>query len=170
MQLDETALPVVLAALLAERGALEGTEVADMMLRALSYIVRHGPQSDQDRWEETAGLNTFTLAACIAALVSGADYLPDDARELALDFADFWNSRLEDWTAVRDTPLARQLWHARLLRARRARASDRRSRRARRGPVDQQSGVRSGACRPRLSSESISCSSCASDCAVPMIR
>jgi glucoamylase len=108
VQLDETALPVVLAALLAERDALEGTEVADMVLRALSYLVRHGPQSDQDRWEETAGLNTFTLAACIAALVCGAEYLPADARELALDFADFWNSRLEDWTAVRDTPLARQ--------------------------------------------------------------
>jgi glucoamylase len=108
VQLDETALPVVLAALLAERGALEGTEVADMVLRALSFIVRHGPQSDQDRWEETAGLNTFTLAACISALVCGADWLPADACELALDFADFWNSRLEDWTAVRDTPLARQ--------------------------------------------------------------
>jgi glucoamylase len=108
VQLDETALPVVLAALLGERGALEGTEVADMVLRALSYIVRHGPQSDQDRWEETAGLNTFTLAACISALVCGADYLPADARELALDVADFWNSRVEDWTAVRDTLLARK--------------------------------------------------------------
>jgi glucoamylase len=108
VQLDETALPVVLAALLAERGALEGTEVADMVLRALSYIVRHGPQSDQDRWEETAGLNTFTLAACISALVCGADYLPADGRELALDVADFWNSRVEDWTAVRDTLLARK--------------------------------------------------------------
>ena len=108
VQLDETALPVVLAALLEERGALDGTEVADMALRALSYLVRHGPQSDQDRWEEDAGLNTFTLAACIAALVCGAHHLPPDARDLALDFADFWNSRLEDWTTVRDTPLARQ--------------------------------------------------------------
>ena len=108
IQLDETALPVVLAAFLAERGALQGTEVADMVRRALSFIVRNGPSSDQDRWEESAGLNTFTLAACIAALVAGAPYLPADARELALDFADYWNSRLEDWTAVYDTPLARQ--------------------------------------------------------------
>jgi glucoamylase len=107
VQLDETALPVLLAALLADRGALEGTEVAEMVRRALAYIVRHGPQSDQDRWEESAGLNTFTLAACISALVSGAEYLAPDARELALDFADHWNSRLEEWTAVHDTPLAR---------------------------------------------------------------
>jgi len=72
VQLDETALPVLLAALLAERDALAGTEVEDMVRRALSYIVRNGPSSEQDRWEETAGLNTFTLAACIAALVGGA--------------------------------------------------------------------------------------------------
>jgi glucoamylase len=108
IQLDETALPVLLAALLDERDAHERTELADMVGRALSYIVRHGPASDQDRWEESAGLNTFTLAVCIAALVSGAQYLAPDARELALDFADFWNSRLEEWTAVHDTPLARR--------------------------------------------------------------
>jgi len=108
VQLDETALPVLLAVSLAERDALEGTEIEDMVRRALSYLVRHGPASDQDRWEESAGLNTFTLTACIAALVSGAEYLAADARELALDFADYWNSRLEDWTAVHDSPLARQ--------------------------------------------------------------
>src|SRR5271169_3939198 len=107
-QLDETALPVLLAALLAECDSDERTEVADMVRRALSYIVRHGPASDQDRWEESAGLNTFTLTACIAALVSGAQYLAPDACELALDFADYWNSRLEEWVAVRDTPLARR--------------------------------------------------------------
>ena len=108
IQLDETALPVVLAAFLAERGALKGTEIADMVQRALSFIVRNGPSSDQDRWEESAGVNTFTLAACIAALVTGAPYLPADARELALNFADYWNSRIEDWTAVYNTPLAQQ--------------------------------------------------------------
>lgn len=108
VQLDETALPVLLAALLAECDSRERTEVTDMVRRALSYIVRHGPASDQDRWEESAGLNTFTLTACIAALVSGAQYLAPDARALALDFADYWNSRLEEWIAVRDTPLARR--------------------------------------------------------------
>ncbi len=108
IQLDETALPVLLAAFLANRGTLGGTEVTDMILRAVSFIVRNGPSSDQDRWEESAGINTFTLAACIAALVVGAPYLPADARELALNVADYWNSRLEDWTAVYNTPLAQQ--------------------------------------------------------------
>ncbi len=107
VQLDETAFPVLLAVALDERGALDGTEVADMVRRALSFLVRHGPASDQDRWEEDAGLNTFTLAVCISALVAGAPYLPADGRELALAFADYWNARLEDWTSVRDVPLAR---------------------------------------------------------------
>jgi glucoamylase len=108
IQLDEAAFPVLLAAALRERAALGGSEVADMVRRALSFLVRTGPVSDQDRWEEDAGLNTFTLAVCIAALVAGAPFLPADARDLALAFADYWNARLESWTAVTDTPLARQ--------------------------------------------------------------
>jgi len=107
VQLDESAFPVLLAVALDERGALEGAEVADMIRRALSFLVRHGPLSDQDRWEEDSGLNTFTLAVCISALVAGARYLAADARALALAFADYWNARLEDWTTVCDTPLAR---------------------------------------------------------------
>ena len=107
LQLDETAFPVLLAVALDERDALGGTHIDDMVRRALSFLVRHGPASDQDRWEEDAGLNTFTLAVCISALVSGARYLPHDARELALAVADYWNARLEDWTCVRDNPLAR---------------------------------------------------------------
>ena len=108
IQLDEAAFPVLLAAALGERDALGGIEVADMVRRALSFLARTGPVSDQDRWEEDAGLNTFTLAVCIAALVAGAPYLPADDRDLALAFADYWNACLENWTAVTDTPLAQR--------------------------------------------------------------
>ncbi len=107
VQLDETAFPVLLAAALDERAALAGTDVRDMVLRALGFLVRQGPVTDQDRWEEDAGLNTFTLAVCIAALVAGAAYLPAEARDLALAFADYWNAQLDEWTSVRDMPLAR---------------------------------------------------------------
>ncbi|HYM43309.1 MAG TPA: glycoside hydrolase family 15 protein [Steroidobacteraceae bacterium] len=108
IQLDEAAFPVLLAAALSERDALAGIEVAGMVRRALSFLVRTGPVSDQDRWEEDAGLNTFTLAVCIAALVAGAPYLPPEARELALAFADYWNASLENWTSISDTPLAQR--------------------------------------------------------------
>ncbi len=107
-QLDEAAFPVLLAAELAARGALDGIEIRDMVSRALTFIAHNGPASDQDRWEENAGVNTFTLAICIAALISGADFLNDQDRETALAIADFWNSRIESWTVVRDTDLARQ--------------------------------------------------------------
>ncbi len=107
VQLDETAFPVLLAAQLEERGALDGIEVGEMIRRALSFIVCNGPASDQDRWEEDAGLNTFTLASCIAALVCGAPHLEPGARDLALAIADHWNASLEDWTAATDTPLTR---------------------------------------------------------------
>ncbi len=109
IQLDEAAFPVLLASALAERDALDGIEVADMVRRALSFIARHGPASDQDRWEEDAGLNAFTLAACIAAFVAGSRWLDDAARNLTLALADYWNAELEDWTAVSGTPLAREL-------------------------------------------------------------
>ncbi len=108
LQLDETAFPVLLAASLAERDALRGIEIGDMIARALKYLVRSGPATQQDRWEEDAGLNTFTLSVCIAALVCGAPYLDPPARQLAYAIADYWNARIEDWTAARETALAKQ--------------------------------------------------------------
>jgi glucoamylase len=109
LQLDEVAFPVLLAASMAERDALNGIAVADMVHRALCFIAATGPSSPQDRWEENAGINCFTLSVCIAALVAGAEFLPQPAKEFALALADFWNDRIESWTAVRGTPLARQL-------------------------------------------------------------
>ncbi len=106
VQLDEAAFPVLLAAALHEQDALDGIDVRNMVFRALSFIAHNGPSTDQDRWEENAGVNTFTLAVCIAALVSGADFLTTEDREIALAIADFWNSRIEEWTVVRDTALA----------------------------------------------------------------
>ncbi|HKB54523.1 MAG TPA: glycoside hydrolase family 15 protein, partial [Ramlibacter sp.] len=105
IQLDETAFPVLLAASLAERDALGGMQVADSVRRALAFLILHGPASPQDRWEEDAGVNPFTLAVCIAALVAGAALLPEAERALPLAVADFWNARLEDWCVARDTEL-----------------------------------------------------------------
>lgn len=109
VQLDETAFPVILASLLRERRALDGVPVRDMVRRALSFIAREGPVTAQDRWEEAPGINTFTLAVTIAALVEGSAFLDERARECALLLADNWNARIEDWTYVEDTSLARQL-------------------------------------------------------------
>ena len=108
IQLDETAFPVLLATHLHERDALAGTEVTDMIRRALGFIARTGPASDQDRWEENAGVNAFTLAACIAALAAGAEFLEPPARDVALALADDWNAQIEKWTVAHGTDLARR--------------------------------------------------------------
>ncbi|MCG6965821.1 MAG: glycoside hydrolase family 15 protein [Chromatiaceae bacterium] len=108
IQLDEVAFPVLLAGTLADRDALAGIEVGDMVRRALGFIAGNGPVSPQDRWEEDSGINTFTMAVCIAALVSGARFLPSAQEAFALELADYWNARLDDWTAVRDSALDRR--------------------------------------------------------------
>lgn len=108
IQLDETAFPVLLAAALREHKALGDIAVGDMIFRALRFITREGPVTGQDRWEEDSGVNAFTLAVTIAALVEGAQFLEGKAADCALMLADYWNARLEDWTFVRDTNLARR--------------------------------------------------------------
>ena len=106
VQLDEAGFPVLLAGALKAHDALGDMAVKDMVFRALSFIVREGPATAQDRWEEDAGVNTFTLSVAIAALVEGAAFLDGPARTCALMFADYWNARIEDWTYVEDDPLS----------------------------------------------------------------
>jgi glucoamylase len=109
LQLDEAAFPILLAAALNDRGKLTGIPVKDMIKRAAGFIARTGPSTAQDRWEENAGVNTFTLAIAIAALVEGSAFLEGDARDFAVRLADCWNARLEEWMFVQDTPLANKL-------------------------------------------------------------
>jgi glucoamylase len=108
IQLDETAFPVLLASSLHERDALHGLSVRPMIRAALGYLVRHGPVSDQDRWEEDEGISAFSLAVMIAALVCGAEFLDNDDAALALRLADEWNSLVEDWCVATGTALDQQ--------------------------------------------------------------
>ncbi len=75
IQMDETALPVLLVDLARREGALSPTELSrlwPMVRRAIGYIVQNGPVSPQDRWEEDAGYSPFTVGAQIAALLVAA--------------------------------------------------------------------------------------------------
>lgn len=108
IQLDQVAFPILLAGMLADRDELDGIEVGDMVRRAVGFIIRNGPVSPQDRWEEKRGVNVFTLSVCIAGMVSGARFLATAAEGFVLELADYWNASLETWTAVYDTVLARQ--------------------------------------------------------------
>lgn len=108
IQLDEVAFPVLLAARLRELEALDGLSgIPAMVRRATAYIVRRGPGSPQDRWEENTGISPFTLAVEIVALVAAAAaFLPAEEASYALSLADYWNERIEDWTYVENGPLA----------------------------------------------------------------
>src|SRR4029077_15444719 len=81
-----------------------------MVKGAAGFIVRNGPVSPQDRWEEDPGYSPFTLAAEIAALLAAAD-LGDACREPGMarylrETADAWNAHIEDWMYCGHTSLA----------------------------------------------------------------
>ena len=99
-QLDETALPVMLAAKLADLGHPADQDTIAMITAAIGYLVRSGPLTEQDRWEEDPGGSPYTLGVIVAALVAGAAYLSGTGRQYVLDLADDWNHRIEEWTYV----------------------------------------------------------------------
>jgi glucoamylase len=109
IQLDEVALPVLLAAKLAELREPELPGTREMVRAAVGFLARTGPASSQDRWEENPGVSPFTLATAIAALVAAAPWLQPEERGYALELADDWNERLESWCYVENTELARTL-------------------------------------------------------------
>src|SRR5579871_1588684 len=116
VQMDETAFPVLLIDLL-RREASEALGKIDrwwpMVRKAISFIIRNGPVTQQDRWEEDAGYSPFTLAAEISALLAGADIADQtghhDEAQTMRDAADAWNDNIERWTYAVGGDLAQQL-------------------------------------------------------------
>jgi glucoamylase len=107
IQLDEVGFPIILAAKLVEEDALNGLSGVDTMVRrAALYLVRNGPISPQDRWEENSGISPFTLAIEIVALIAAAEWFEGEERDYLLSLADCWNERIEDWTYISGGPLA----------------------------------------------------------------
>ena len=116
IQMDETAFPILLIDLM-RREAPEALGKLDrwwpMVRKAVSFIIRNGPVTQQDRWEEDAGYSPFTLAAEISALLAGAEIAdltgyPDQAQTMR-DAADAWNDNIERWTYATGGDLAQQL-------------------------------------------------------------
>jgi len=101
LQLDEVAFPVLLAGRLKQEGLLENADLqrtADLLVRkATSFILRNGPYSPQDRWEEIGGYIPSTLAAQVAALWTSGAWLRSD---LILGTARQWDGEIERWTSA----------------------------------------------------------------------
>jgi len=115
IQMDETALPILLVDLARREKALAESDVAGfwpMVRMAAGYLARNGPVSPQDRWEEDPGYSPFTVAAEVAALLAAAD-LADLNHEASIatylrEIADVWHFSLDRWMYVSGTDWCRK--------------------------------------------------------------
>ena len=102
VQMDQVALPLVLAYQLDRK---ERQSWLRHIKPAADFIVRNGPRTDQDRWEEKPGYSPSSLAAQIAGLVCAAEIAKanrDDASaKRYLDTADNWVQNIEKWTVTK---------------------------------------------------------------------
>ncbi|HVH15777.1 MAG TPA: glucan 1,4-alpha-glucosidase [Candidatus Angelobacter sp.] len=113
VQMDETAFPILVADQLKRLGALSGFDASPMIRRAAGYLVRNGPVTQQDRWEEDGGYSPFTLAAEIAGLLAAAEFAEENGdygpASYLRETADNWNEAIERWTYVTGTKLANRV-------------------------------------------------------------
>jgi glucoamylase len=115
IQMDEAAFPILLVNLALREGALgpeDSTRLWPMVRRAACFLLKNGPVTPEDRWEEDPGYSPFTLAVEIAALLAAADLaeLNEESSTATYlrEIADTWNGNIERWTYVAGTDLARQ--------------------------------------------------------------
>ena len=115
-QLDETALPVVLAWWLQRTSANDWSHVE----RAADYLVANGPRSDQERWENQDGYSPNTIATEIAALICAADIArKNGAAAKAASYeslADSWQANVERWTATNNGPYSPRPYYLRVTK------------------------------------------------------
>jgi len=109
IQLDEVAFPILLTYRLEREGALRGFDPYPVILAAAGYLVRQGPVTQQERWEEAAGLSPSTVAATIAALIVAADFArrrgDESTASFLEDYADFLECHIEAWTVTTEGTL-----------------------------------------------------------------
>jgi glucoamylase len=116
IQIDETGFPILLYDMLLRAGAIAPNERARytaMIRNAAGYIVRNGPATQQDRWEEDGGYSAFTIAVEISALLAAAEALAAADQDAIAAYltatADGWNEQIDDWAYAKDTEIARKL-------------------------------------------------------------
>ncbi|BAZ49313.1 glycoside hydrolase 15-related [Nostoc sp. NIES-4103] len=109
IQLDEVSFPILLAWLLHQENACLNFDIYPMILLAAGYLIRHGPATQQERWEENSGYSPSTLAANIAALICAAQFVREHGDEATAQFieeyADFLESHIEAWTVTTEGTL-----------------------------------------------------------------
>jgi cyclomaltodextrinase / maltogenic alpha-amylase / neopullulanase len=102
LQMDQVGLPLVLAYQLQRN---DRQTWLTHIKPAADFIVKHGPRTDQDRWEERPGYSPATIAAEIAGLVCAAEIASingdNDAAKKYRETANEWVGKIEQWTVTR---------------------------------------------------------------------
>jgi glucoamylase len=113
IQLDQAALPIVLIEACCQKKIIDEARMKNywpLIKKSISFLIVNGPATQQGRWEQQAGLGPYTLATEVAGLLAAAQLAEingeDNIAKYCRQTADYWNSQIETWTYVTDTPLA----------------------------------------------------------------
>ena len=122
LQLDEVALPIVLAWQL---GRTDAALYRDHIKKAAEFLVNFrgeqaAPWTPQERWENQSGFSPGTIASEIAGLVCAADIArrngDPSAANRYLHTADDWQKQVEGWTATTNGPYSPRPYYLRLTK------------------------------------------------------
>jgi glucoamylase len=102
LQMDEVSYPMILA------WQLDKTDIDTWqhdVRPAAEFIVKYGPATEEERWEEVRGYSPSTIAAEIGGLVCAADIArkngANDDADRYLKTADDWAGNLENWMVTK---------------------------------------------------------------------
>lgn len=118
LQLDEVALPIVLAYRLGRTDADTWSHVKRAADFLLSY--EQAPATPQERWENQSGYSPNTIATEIAGLVCAASLARANGDEASaaryLVTADAWRARVKAWTVTSTGPYSAKPYFLRLTK------------------------------------------------------
>ena len=101
LQMDEVGYPLIMAYQLKR---FDKATYENHVKKAADFLVKNGPVTPQERWEEKPGYSPSTIAAEIAGLVCAAEIArknnDETSANLWLKTADDWQSNIEKWTAT----------------------------------------------------------------------
>jgi glucoamylase len=116
LQMDEVALPIVLAWWLGRTGDVDWRHIEP----AADFIVKNGPKTTQERWENQEGWSPNTIATEIAGLICAAAVAREHgATRKAARYertADRWQRRVERWTATTNGPYSPRPYYLRVTK------------------------------------------------------
>ncbi|WP_262849570.1 glycoside hydrolase family 15 protein [Mumia quercus] len=124
LQLDEVALPIVLARLTGktDRATYRGVRRAATFLERFrdEETGRAAPYSPQERWENQSGYSPNSIAAQIAGLVCAADLARKNGDVASArrweQLADRWAAGVKGWTVTTNGPLSDRPYFLRLTK------------------------------------------------------